>query len=32
VLAGTAIGSVIFGVASVVWAYRIVRQFETRKA
>ena len=32
VIAGTAIGSVIFGVASVAWAYRIVRQFETRKA
>lgn len=32
VLAGTAIGSVIFGVASVAWGYRIVRQFERRKA
>jgi Na+-driven multidrug efflux pump len=32
VLVGTAIGSVIFGVASVVWAYRIVGQFEQRKA
>ena len=31
-MAGMALGSVIFGVASVAWAYRIVAKVEQQKA